>query len=64
MQSVQVGLLVHHTAYCSLLIDLAGDENCIQNFGEAWIQAFRLTHVYTVWNQMTDPALFDICEPR
>ncbi|KAG8948982.1 late secretory pathway protein avl9 [Tulasnella sp. 424] len=41
-----------------------GDENCVENFGEPWIAAFRQTHAYTVWNQQTDPALFDICEPR
>ncbi|KAG8903085.1 late secretory pathway protein avl9 [Tulasnella sp. 403] len=46
------------------VVGATGDANCIQNFGEAWIAAFRLTHSYIVWNQVTDPALFDICEPR
>ncbi|KAG8983671.1 late secretory pathway protein avl9 [Tulasnella sp. 427] len=41
-----------------------GDENCVENFGEAWMAAFRQTNAYAVWNQQTDPSLFDICEPR
>ncbi|KAG8986890.1 late secretory pathway protein avl9 [Tulasnella sp. JGI-2019a] len=46
------------------VVGATGDQNCIQNFGETWIAAFRLTHAYTVWNKVTDPALFDICEAR
>ncbi|KIO17080.1 hypothetical protein M407DRAFT_33258, partial [Tulasnella calospora MUT 4182] len=45
-------------------VGTTGDENCVENFGEAWMVAFRQTNAYTVWNQQTDPALFDICEPR
>ncbi|KAG8881086.1 late secretory pathway protein avl9 [Tulasnella sp. 331] len=46
------------------VVGATGDQNCIQNFGEAWIAAFRLTNAYAVWNKVTDPALFDICEAR
>ncbi|KAG8930853.1 late secretory pathway protein avl9 [Tulasnella sp. 418] len=41
-----------------------GDENPIANFGDAWLTNFKLTNAYEHWNRNTDPALFDICEPR
>ena len=42
----------------------AGDTNVIQNFGEAWLAAFRGTDAFAVWDRITDPVIFDIVEPR
>ncbi|WVQ83691.1 hypothetical protein IAT38_005835 [Cryptococcus sp. DSM 104549] len=42
----------------------SGEGNVIQSFGEQWILAFKQTEAYDLWNGCTDPALFDICEPK
>ncbi|KDQ20941.1 hypothetical protein BOTBODRAFT_151915 [Botryobasidium botryosum FD-172 SS1] len=42
----------------------SGDPNFLQNFGEAWISAFRQTNAFEVWDRITDPSIFDIIEPR
>lgn len=42
----------------------AGDANVMQNFGEAWLAAFRTTEAFAVWDRVTDPVIFDIVEPR
>lgn len=47
-----------------LLFLIAGDTNVVQNFGEAWLAAFRGTEVFTLWDRITDPVIFDIVEPR
>ncbi|WVW86427.1 hypothetical protein I302_108475 [Kwoniella bestiolae CBS 10118] len=42
----------------------AGDGPIISPFSENWIASFKGTPAYEIWNGCTDPALFDICEPR
>ncbi|WWC72258.1 uncharacterized protein I206_106220 [Kwoniella pini CBS 10737] len=42
----------------------AGDGPILSPFSEQWIASFRSTPAYEIWNGCTDPALFDICEPR
>lgn len=46
--------------------DLIGAEsgNPLVPFGEHWLGAFKETEAYTVWDSVTDPVLFDLCEPR
>ncbi|KAK4687647.1 hypothetical protein P7C73_g2472, partial [Tremellales sp. Uapishka_1] len=43
---------------------VAGDSNILQDFGEGWVNAFRATPAFAIWSSCTDPALFDLCEPR
>ena len=38
--------------------------NPLVPFGEHWLGAFKETKAYTVWDSVTDPVLFDLCEPR
>lgn len=47
-----------------ILLPIAGDTNVVQNFGEAWLTAFRGTEVFSLWDRITDPVIFDIVEPR
>ncbi|WVF67348.1 hypothetical protein IAT40_002103 [Kwoniella sp. CBS 6097] len=42
----------------------AGDSMILQPFSEQWVAAFKKTSAYEMWNGCTDPALFDISEPR
>ncbi len=42
----------------------AGDPNVVQNFGEAWVEAFRQSPAFMVWDRITDPVIFDIVEAR
>jgi hypothetical protein len=46
--------------------DDAGAEagNPLVSFGEHWLGAFKDTKAYAVWDSITDPILFDLCEPR
>lgn len=48
------------------LTDGLGPEggNVLAPFGEHWLQAFKETNAYAVWDSVTDPVLFDLCEPR
>ena len=41
-----------------------GDPNSVQDFNMVWIQEFKKTHAYEVWERVTDPLLFDIIEAR
>ncbi|WWC91958.1 uncharacterized protein L201_006911 [Kwoniella dendrophila CBS 6074] len=41
-----------------------GDGAILMPFSEQWVTAFKTTPAYDIWNGCTDPALFDICEPR
>lgn len=43
---------------------LAGEGGVMQAFSEAWLSAFKETAAFERWNAVTDPALFDICEPK
>ncbi|GJJ13456.1 hypothetical protein Clacol_007710 [Clathrus columnatus] len=47
-----------------VLISAGYDEVCQEDFGQAWISAFKTTNAYEVWDRITDPVLFDIIEPR
>jgi hypothetical protein len=38
--------------------------NPLVPFGEHWLGAFKETKAYTVWDSVTDPVLFDLCEPE
>lgn len=38
--------------------------NVLAPFGEHWLTSFRETKAYEVWESITDPVLFDLCEPR
>ncbi|WRT69977.1 uncharacterized protein IL334_006970 [Kwoniella shivajii] len=42
----------------------AGDGAILAPFSEQWISTFKSTQAYEIWSGCTDPALFDICEPR
>ncbi|WWC64850.1 uncharacterized protein I303_107464 [Kwoniella dejecticola CBS 10117] len=42
----------------------AGDGPILSPFNEQWIASFKTTPAHDIWNGCTDPALFDICEPR
>jgi hypothetical protein len=41
-----------------------GDSTSTEDFNPFWISEFKKTNAYEVWNRVTDPALFDIVEPR
>ena len=41
-----------------------GDPNAMQDFNMLWIQEFKKSHAYEVWERVTDPLLFDIVEAR
>ena len=43
---------------------LAGNPNAVQDFNLLWIQEFKKTNAFEVWNRITDSMLFDIVEPR
>ena len=51
------------TFYSKQNID-GGDANAIQDFNPSWISEFRRTNAYEVWDQITDPMIFDIVEAR
>lgn len=42
----------------------AGDANAINDFNTLWIAEFKKTNAFDIWNQITDPMLFDIIEAR
>lgn len=51
----------------SLLIthyNVLGDPKSLQDFNLLWIQEFKKTNAYEVWERVTDPMLFDIVEAR
>ena len=52
------------TSPTSYLLPEAGDPNVVQNFGEAWLEAFRQSPAFAVWDRITDPVVFDIVEAR
>ncbi|KAI0712430.1 transport protein Avl9-domain-containing protein [Earliella scabrosa] len=41
-----------------------GDPNSMQDFNMVWIQEFKKSHAYEVWERVTDPLIFDIVEAR
>ncbi|KAI0754757.1 transport protein Avl9-domain-containing protein [Daedaleopsis nitida] len=42
----------------------SGDPDSVQDFSMLWIQEFKKTHAYEVWERVTDPLLFDLVEAR
>lgn len=42
----------------------SGDPNSTLDFNALWIQEFKKTNAYEVWERVTDPMLFDIVEAR
>ncbi|KAI0335696.1 hypothetical protein GY45DRAFT_1316388 [Cubamyces sp. BRFM 1775] len=44
--------------------DGSGDPNSVQDFNPLWIQEFKKSHAYEVWERVTDPLLFDLVEAR
>lgn len=46
------------------MLTIAGEGGVLQAFGESWLAAFRGTPAFEQWNACTDPALFDIVEPK
>lgn len=36
----------------------------LSSYNEAWVAAFRRTRAFTLWNENTDPVIFDLIEPR
>ncbi|PIL22736.1 hypothetical protein GSI_15429 [Ganoderma sinense ZZ0214-1] len=47
-----------------VISDGSGDPNSQQDFNMLWIQEFKKSHAYEVWERVTDPLLFDIVEAR
>ena len=47
-----------------VIADGSGDPNSVQDFNMLWIQEFKRSHAYEVWERVTDPLLFDIVEAR
>ncbi|TCD68511.1 late secretory pathway protein avl9 [Steccherinum ochraceum] len=47
-----------------IISDGSGDPNSVNDFNMLWIQEFKKTNAYEVWERVTDPLLFDIVEPR
>ncbi|KAH9841715.1 transport protein Avl9-domain-containing protein [Rhodofomes roseus] len=47
-----------------VITDGQGDPNSSQDFNALWIQEFKKTNAYEVWERVTDPMLFDIVEAR
>ncbi|WVR09652.1 hypothetical protein IAU60_006726 [Kwoniella sp. DSM 27419] len=46
------------------IVGVAGEGPILQPFSEQWVAAFKTTSAFEIWSGCTDPALFDICEPR
>ncbi|EMD40131.1 hypothetical protein CERSUDRAFT_63615 [Gelatoporia subvermispora B] len=47
-----------------VITDGSGDPRSVQDFNAIWIQEFKKTNAYEVWDRVTDPLLFDIVEAR
>ncbi|GBE83012.1 predicted protein [Sparassis crispa] len=47
-----------------IISDGSVDPNSVQDFNALWIQEFKKTNAYEVWERVTDPLLFDIVEAR
>ncbi|KAI0770101.1 transport protein Avl9-domain-containing protein [Fomes fomentarius] len=62
---------VKYTAFLSkgqgggvVIADGSGDPNSTQDFNAVWIQEYKKSHAYEVWDRVTDPLIFDIVEGR
>ncbi|OCH90885.1 hypothetical protein OBBRIDRAFT_834609 [Obba rivulosa] len=47
-----------------MITEGSGDPRSTQDFNALWIQEFKKTNAYEVWERVTDPLLFDIVEAR
>ncbi|KAI0632312.1 transport protein Avl9-domain-containing protein [Trametes polyzona] len=47
-----------------MIQDGSGDPNSVQDFNPLWIQEFKKSNAYEVWERVTDPLLFDLVEAR
>ena len=47
-----------------VISDGSGDPNSLHDFNMIWIQEFKKSHAYEVWERVTDPVLFDIVETK
>ena len=47
-----------------VIADGSGNPNSVQDFNPLWIQEFKKSHAYEVWERVTDPLLFDLVEAR
>ncbi|KAG8214506.1 transport protein Avl9-domain-containing protein [Butyriboletus roseoflavus] len=48
----------------TIIAGTGGDASTLEDFNTVWIADFTKTNAYEVWDQSTDPMLFDIVEPR
>ncbi|RDX53517.1 hypothetical protein OH76DRAFT_1399439 [Lentinus brumalis] len=62
---------VKYTAFLSrgqgngvVISDGSGDPRAMEDFNMIFIQEFKKSHAYEVWDRVTDPLLFDIVEAR
>ena len=47
-----------------VIADGSGDPHAAEDFNMVFIQEFKKSHAYEVWERVTDPLLFDIVEAR
>ncbi|KAI0715621.1 transport protein Avl9-domain-containing protein [Cerioporus squamosus] len=47
-----------------VISDGSGDPHAMEDFNMVFIQEFKRSHAYEVWERVTDPLLFDIVEAR
>ncbi|TBU44434.1 transport protein Avl9-domain-containing protein [Dichomitus squalens] len=47
-----------------VISDGSADPNSLQDFNMVWIQEFKKSNAYEVWERVTDPLLFDLVEAR
>ena len=52
----------HHKRDLSAFPDIEGDPTV--DFGEAWLDSWKITGNYRLWHRFTDSHLFDIVDPR
>jgi hypothetical protein len=52
----------YHKRQLSAFADIEGDPSV--DFGESWVEAWKQTSNFKLWNKITDSHLFDIVEPR
>jgi hypothetical protein len=42
----------------------SSDPTGLASFNEAWVAGFRKSPAYQLWDEHTDPVIFDLVEPR
>ncbi|ESK90529.1 cytoplasmic protein [Moniliophthora roreri MCA 2997] len=56
--------LAKNEARVMILARTGAEASSAEDFNPLWIQEFKTTNAYEVWDRTTDQALFDIIEPR